>query len=157
MYQLPPLPVKKKPRPAYHQPDKVKETEQAIFEDDCRKHPNVDSKFIARRKLRDDTAGGLTKCVIFYITLKGGFCSRVNTTGIYDAKLKRYRYTTQKRGLADVIGTYQGKSLQVEVKVSRDKLSPQQEKIRDEQQRAGGLWYEARNFTDFKTWFDGLK
>lgn len=90
------------------------------------------------------------------MTLMGAFSSRLNNTGVYDARLGQYRATTAKRGLPDVIGTYKGHSLFVEVKFAKDRMSEHQKKIETEQTASGGLYFTAHDFTSFKLWFDGL-
>lgn len=156
MYQLPPLPVKKKPRLPYKKPDAVKHLEQLLYEDDCRRHPSTDPRYIARRIMRDDTAGGLTQCIVKYVRLQGAFASRLNNTGVYRGG--RYTRSTSRRGLPDILITGRnGRSIFVEVKAGRDRMSQWQKAVRNDQQQAGGLYYLARNFTDFKTWFDGIE
>ena len=156
MYELPPLPKKKKPKAPYRKPDAVKELGRQVFEAACTAHPNVPRNVVCPRTFRDNTSSGLAKCIVAYVTLRGGFCTRVNSMGVYRASLGRYTYSGQKRGLADVVGTYKSQSLHIELKIGRDELSPQQEKVRDEQRQAGGLWYEAHDFTSFQTWFDSI-
>jgi Holliday junction resolvase len=82
--------------------------------------------------------------------------SRINTTGIWDQRLGKYRPTTMKRGLADIWATYQGKSLQIEVKIRADQMSEHQMKVQKQQEQAGGWYYVARDFSSFKEWFDNL-
>jgi hypothetical protein len=109
---------------------------------------------LAPRLYRDDTANGLTACIVKYITLKGGFASRINSTGVYDKRLQKYRSGTQKKGIADIICTLGGKSLMVEVKHRKDTQSEAQKKIQAEQTSSGGVYFVAHNFTEFKLWFD---
>ena len=157
MYQLPPLKERKKPKAPYRKPDAVKDLERMADADAAARHPSIAPEHLAPRKFRDNTANGLTACIVAYSKLLGFFASRLNTTGVYDAKLKRYRHSTQRRGLPDVyITATGGRSLFVEVKVGRDKMSHHQEAVRDEQRRCGGLFFTARNFTEFKEWIDNL-
>lgn len=148
---------RKKPRPPYRKPEAIRELERMSYADDQRRHPSIAREYLARRTFRDDTANALTKAICTYISLRGGFASRVNNGGIYDTKLKRFRHSTSKRGLPDIIATWRGMSLFVEVKAGRDRMSQWQKAVRNDQQQAGGLYYLARNFTDFKTWFDGIE
>jgi len=104
----------------------------------------------------DKTANGLTKCILEYLRLKGAFVSRLNNQGVYDKKLQRYRKGMNRRGLPDILATFNGKSLFIEVKAGRDKLSEYQETIKQEQEQSGGIYYTAHNFSSFKTWFDEL-
>lgn len=134
----------------------IAELKQLYLKDHRERYPSLPEAARFAPQYSDKTANKLTTCITDYLRLKGAFASRVNNTGVYDAKIKRYRRGMNRRGLPDIIATYQGKSLHIEVKAGRDKLSEHQEKIRDEQQQSGGLFYEARNFTDFKQWFDEL-
>ncbi|MDZ7739938.1 MAG: VRR-NUC domain-containing protein [Bacteroidales bacterium] len=142
--------LRKRKRPRYVKPDAVKELERLATEQARREHPNTPAHVIAPRTFRDDTANGLTACIVAYLKLKNAFVSRLNNTGIFDHKLKRYRPGTNRKGLPDILSTYQGQSLFIEVKAGRDKLSEHQEKIRQEQQESGGIYYTARNFKDFE-------
>jgi len=76
--------------------------ERMEAEHDATKHPTIDKRYLAPRLHSDKTANGLTKAITRYITLRGGMASRINTTGIWDQKLSKYRPTTMKRGLADI-------------------------------------------------------
>lgn len=149
--------IKQKPRKqSYKKPEAVKQLERLAMDEARRLHPTMKPEHLAPRIFRDDKANGLTKCITAYLRLKGAFCSRLNNTGIFDRKLNRYRPGTSRKGLPDILATYKGKSLMIEVKAGRDRMSKFQERIRDEQHASGGIWYTARNFTDFKTWFDSL-
>jgi len=155
MYQLPEIKPRKKPKAPYRKPDAVKHLEQLLYEDDCRRHPSMKPEHMARRKHRDDTANGLTACVVAYAKLNGCFASRLNTTGVYDTKLRKFRHTTQRRGLPDVLITGpDGISIFAEIKVRKDRMSEHQERIREEQQQAGGIYLTINSFTQFYDWFN---
>lgn len=154
MYELPPIPAKKKPRPAYKKSQAVKELEQLLWEEDCRKYSSIDPKYIARREMRDNTANKLTQCVVAYAKLCGAFASRLNNTGVF--RNGKYTRSTARRGLPDILITYNGQSLFVEVKVGRDRMSDHQRKVQEEQLRAGGNYVVVGIFEQFKTWFDAL-
>jgi hypothetical protein len=134
---------------SYKKPEAVRVLERMADIEARRSH--LTCPHLAPRKFRDDSANDLTACIVKYITLKGGFASRINSTGIYRPKLGKYTSGTSRRGLPDIIGTYRGLSLHVEVKHGRDILSASQKKIESEVIRSGGLYYVAHNFTDFKT------
>ena len=155
MLELPQIASKQK-RPPYRKPEAVRELERLANIEAQRLHPSIDSKYLAPRTFRDDTANSLTAAIVKYISLQGGMASRINTTGLWDQKRNKYRVSTQKRGLADIWATYKGLSLQIEVKTSRDRQSKFQEQIQQQQQQAGGLYYIARNFTEFFEWFNRL-
>jgi hypothetical protein len=144
----------KKPKPAYRKPEAVKELERMADAEARRLHPTC--PHLAPRTFRDDSANNLTKCITAYLGLNGAFVSRVNNTGIYDRRLNRYRPGTSRKGLPDIIATYRGKSLMIEVKYGRDRMSEHQTKIMKEQEQSGGLWFTAHDFTEFKEWFDRI-
>jgi hypothetical protein len=149
--------IDRKPRKApYRKSDAVKELERLAMDEARRKYPNHPEGVLAPRIFRDDTANHLTTCITTYLKLKGAFCSRLNNTGIFDKRLNRYRPGTSRKGLPDVLATYQGKSIFIEVKAGRDRMSTEQEKIQKEQNGSGGLYFIAHNFTDFKLWFDSI-
>ena len=103
-----------------------------------------------------DTANGLTKCIIAYLKLRGAFVTRLNTTGIYRADLKRYVPNTQKKGMGDVFATYKGVSIQVEVKIGRDRMSATQQRTKAEFEQSGGYYFIAKNFESFRQWLDSF-
>jgi len=140
----------------YLKPEAVRQLEQMEFEARRLKFPNTPDYAAVKKSFRDDTAGGLTRCITTYLRLKGVFVSRLNNTGIYDPKLNRFRPGTNRKGLPDILATYKGRSLFIEVKTGRDRMRPDQERIRQEQTSSGGLYFIAKNFTEFKKWFDEL-
>ena len=156
MYKLPDIPPRKAPKKPYKKPDAVRELERLANLEAIASHPNIEPKFLSPRLYRDDSANTLTACVVKYIELLGGWASRVNTMGTYDHRLQKYRRSTQKRGIADVIATYKGFSLQVEIKIDADKLSDHQVQVAHQVTAAGGIYFIARNFTEFKLFIDKL-
>lgn len=141
-------------KPRYIKSGAVKQLEELATAEAHRRHPG--NPAVVRRIFRDDSANKLTECIVKYIELCGGFASRINNQGTYNKHLGRYIPSTSKRGLADVMGTYRGKSLHIEVKIGRDKMSEHQEKVRDQVTASGGVYYIARDFESFKAWFDSL-
>jgi hypothetical protein len=141
---------------SYQKPDAVKELQYMAMDEARKKYPNHPSGVLAPRIYRDDTANSLTNCIVKYITLKSGFASRVNNTGIYNQKLRKYVPGTSKKGLPDIIGTYKGKSLFIEVKIGRDVQSEAQKRIQEDHEASGGLYFLAHTFTEFKKWFDSI-
>ncbi|HLN20618.1 MAG TPA: hypothetical protein VK213_05990 [Bacteroidales bacterium] len=140
----------------YRKSEAIRELELLATDEACRKHPGLDRKYIAPRTFRDDSANELTKAIVKFIDLKGGFASRVNSMGVYDRKLGKYRPGTQKKGLADIMATYKGKSLHVEVKYGRDRLSEVQKQTAENVTRSGGIYFVAKDFESFKNWFDQI-
>jgi len=90
---------------------------------------------------------------VAYIKTNGGFASRLNSMGTYRGDLCKFVRSTQRRGMSDVIGTYQGKSLNIEVKIGADKMSIHQIRVKNEIRQAGGFYFVAKDFDSFQTWF----
>ena len=117
-----------------------------------------------KRKYTDKTANGLTRCIVDWIRLNGGFAERVNTTG---RPIDRTRVVTntlgQKqrigsidwipsgstRGSADIHATIAGRSIFIEVKKGRDKLSEAQKQYRENVTQAGAVYFIAKDFDGF--------
>lgn len=103
-------------------------------------------------------ANNLTQGVKAFIKMNGGWAVRINTMGVYDAEAGIFRKVPEEdKGVSDVIGTYRGFSLYVEVKVGADKQSEAQKRFQQHMEEAGGWYYEARNMNDFITSFNKKK
>ncbi len=59
--------------------------------------------------------------------------------------------------MPDIQAVFKGTPLFIEVKIGQDRLSPHQKNIRDEVTGSGGVFFIARNFTEFKQWFDKIR
>lgn len=101
------------------------------------------------------TANGLTRCVEDFINhLPGGVgeATRQNSTGtprqMPDGTIRWSKSNTRK-GLADVRGTYRGRSLNIEIKIGRDRQSPAQVAEMDRIRKAGGIYWVVKTFPDF--------
>jgi len=131
----------------YQKPNSVKELENAYFEYERRQHP--DFPYPVKKKFRDDSANGLTKAIQAWFKCHNGFAARVNTTGIYDTKTGKYRLSGATKGVADIVGTYRGRSVSVEVKIGRDRQSNAQMKYQRQIEAAGGVYIIASSFDNF--------
>ena len=131
----------------YCKPDSIKGLEDLYFEHERKKHP--DFPYPVKTQFRDDSANSLTKTIKAWFTVNGGYVSRINTTGIYDIKLRRYRFGGATKGVADLVGTYKGRSVSVEIKFGKDKQSEQQVIYQKQTEHAGGIYIIARSFDDF--------
>lgn len=159
--------VSKKTR--YSKSEAVKALEELATNEAKRLHPNTPERFIARREFSDKTANGLTSCIIQYIRLTGGQAERISNTGrLIDARttfedvIGRTRTIggshwipgTGTNGTADISATIAGRSVKVEVKVSRDIQSESQKQYEQSVIRAGGLYVIASTFTGFLDWYN---
>lgn len=147
----PPTKERKPRKKPYTKPEAVKKLEQ-----------------VTHNKHRDDTANGLTRCIIDYLHYKGWQAERINTTGIpIDSRKQVSDITGRTRtigsltwrkggstiGSADISATINGRSVKIEVKIGKDRQSAAQRQYQAAIEQAGGLYYVARNFTDFVAWY----
>ena len=140
---------KKSKKAAYKKPDSVKELERIHFEVKQAKHPGT--PYLVRTKFRDDSANGLTKCITAWLSLHGHFAGRVNTQGTYSQKLGKYIKSGSRKGMADVTAVVNGRHVSIEVKIGRDKIRPDQLKVKQEIEEAGGAYIIASSFDIFLT------
>jgi len=138
---------KKPKKPPYRKPESVKQLENDWYAYKKALHP--DNPAVLRNPFRDDTANGLTRCISTWLTLNGHFASRINTTGTYSARLGRFIRSGSTKGMADINAVVNGRSIQVEVKVGRDRPRPDQLKVKEQVEKAGGVYIFVHSFDDF--------
>lgn len=147
----PPKTERKPRKEAYNKPEAVRKLEQ-----------------VTGNTHRDDTANGLTRCIIAYLKYKGWQAERINTTGIpHDTRQQardilgrtrtigsvEWRPSGSTVGSADISATIGGRSVKIEVKIGKDRQSEAQRRYQQAIEQAGGLYYIARNFTEFHSWY----
>jgi hypothetical protein len=116
----------------------------------------------------DKNANGLTKCIVDFITFSGGQAERISSEGKIVDKRKTYRdvigravtvggiqrtYSSTTNGTADISATIMGRSVKIEVKIGKDRQSEAQKRYQEGVERAGGIYYIARDFQTFYDWF----
>ncbi len=153
----------------YIKPKLVKELENAIFLKKVERYPNTPPEYLVHPTYRDDTANGLTKCIIDMIRLKGGQAERISNTGRVIDRRKTYTNVlgftrtigstewipgTGTRGSSDISATIAGKSVKIEVKIGADRQSEAQKKYQSDIEKAGRLYYIAKDFTSFVEWYN---
>lgn len=150
----------------YKKPQAVKLLEDAVHTRDSRKHPTLKPEYIPKPKYRDDTANGLTKCIITLVEMLGGQAERINSTGrvimqhrsvllggrLVDTAEAKYIPTAGCKGTADISATIQGRSVKIEVKVGRDRQRPEQREYQQRIEQAGGLYVIAKDLQGFADW-----
>lgn len=133
----------------YRKPELVRKLENVCLELKREKYPNF--PYPVKPTFRDDTANGLTKCIITYLELKGQQAERISNTGRnFNGK---WIYGTGKNGTADISATINGISVKIEVKIGKDRQSEAQWQYQRDIERAGGIYVIAKNFTDFVNWY----
>jgi hypothetical protein len=118
------------------------------------------------KRYSDKTTGELTRCVMDYLELRGGYAVRINVQGqarvekIQTAAgtLSKINYTksTTTKGTADLHATYEGKHISIEIKNrnTRDRMSPEQKEVQARVEQAGGIYYVCTCFDEFYKWFN---
>lgn len=105
-------------------------------------------------KAKAETANAITRNIIRAVNMQPNCVAyRVNNTGIWDEAKQVFRKAHTEKGLPDIVGSVKGRSLWVEVKAGRDKMSREQLMRKHEIERAGGLYFEARSTDGFLKWF----
>jgi hypothetical protein len=111
-----------------------------------------------RMKLKaweDSTANGLTRSIIDWITFNGGSATRISCTG--QARringVMKFTHGTTRRGTADIHAIIKGRHASIEVKIGKDKLSEFQVKEQARIEKAGGLYFVAKDMESFIEWF----
>lgn len=139
----------------YTKPQAVTILEELAFVAQQKKYPNTPSRYLVKKYYRDDTANGLTQCIIDYIKLYGGHAERINTMGIpvETPTGVKWRTGNTEKGSADISATIRGRSVKIEIKIGRDRQSDAQKQYQSEIEAAGGLYYIAKNFTAFVDWY----
>jgi hypothetical protein len=142
------------------------------------KHPTIDERFIPLTAWNDNTANGLTKCIVSFINMSGGYAERINTTGIYQAAKTvkdldgisrtigkgKWRKSGSTNGSADVSSTIPlvinnievGVSVKWEVKIGKDRQSDAQKEYENNTKIAGGYYFIVKNFDEFLSKYDEL-
>lgn len=104
---------------------------------------------------KGETANRMTANILRAINMQPGCVAyRINNVGVWDEQKGIYRKGNTQKGIADIAAVIRGKSVWIEVKAGRDKLSRDQIIFRQEIVGAGGIYFEARStdaFLDFLT------
>lgn len=136
-------------------PQAVTDLENELLRAFSRKHPTIPPHYYPTIKREDRTANGLTRCIIDYITLHGGQAERISITGRPTETPSGIKWSKSNmtRGTADVSATIRGQSVKIEIKIGTDRQSEAQKEYQQKITAAGGIYYIARNFTDFVAWY----
>lgn len=139
----------------YRKPQAVKDLERLAHDHFRTEHPNFPEYAIAPQSYRDDTANGLTRCVVDFIRYNGGQAERINTTGMPEQRGRRivWRKSNTTKGSADISATIAERSVKIEIKIGADRQSEAQQRYQAAIERAGGLYVIAKDFTSFVEWY----
>lgn len=127
--------------------------------------------YVVKTKYSDKTANGLTKAIVKWINLNGYQAERISTTGrwIDNSKIVtdvlgnrkkigsgKYIKGSGTKGSADISATIKGKSIKIEVKIAKDKQSDAQKEYQQAIERAGGIYFIAKDFSSFFEFYTTL-
>jgi hypothetical protein len=141
----------------------LKEFEKLNWEHDCSK-TKLPKDYVPITKFTDKTANGLTKAIVTFINLAGGQAERISSMGrVIDGRKvvtnvlgqtgligsQTYIKGTSTNGTADISSIIKGKSVKIEVKIGRDKMSPAQIEYKANVERAGGVYIIAKDWQGF--------
>jgi hypothetical protein len=128
-----------------------------------KKHPSLPDSAIASINYSDSNANGLTKCIVAYIGFIGGWGTRVSSAGrMLPVKVTevttqmKYIPGTTKKGTPDIMATYKGISLFIEVKIGKDRQSDVQKQVEAEVTASGGRYWIAKDFESTYNWINSL-
>ena len=126
------------------------------------RYPSVPGHIIPFTKYSDATANGLTRCICDFLNYSDHQAERINTMGV--ARTKRatcgkivgvtWTKSTSTPGSADISATIKGRSVKIEVKIGKDRMSEAQKRYQENIERAGGIYYVAKDFDSFVEWYD---
>ena len=95
------------------------------------------------------SATELTNLVIDFLYRAGAYPWRASSVGVYDKQRATFR-ASAKKGVSDVLACYRGRLIAVEIKIGKDKLSPEQTGFIENVRHAGGIAFVATDFEQFK-------
>ena len=127
-------------------------------------------EYIVRTKYTDKTANSLTKAIVKWINLNGYQAERISTSGRWVDNSKvvtdvlgnqkkigsgKYIKGSGTKGSADISATIKGRSIKIEVKM-KDKQSEAQIEYQKAIERAGGIYFIAKDFDSFYEFYSTL-
>ena len=130
---------------------------------DCEK-TSMPPDYVPKDKFTDATANGLTKAICTFINLTGGQAERISSMGrVIDGRKVVTNYLgqtgligsqtyipgTSTQGTADISAIIKGKSVKIEVKIGKDKMSQAQIQYKANVERAGGIYIIAKTWDGF--------
>lgn len=138
------------------------------FKAKVERYPTFKPDYIPITKYSDKTANALTKAIVEFIQLNDGQAERISNMGrVVDGRKKvtdtigrtkmigsmTWIKGSGKNGTADISATIKGKSVKIEVKIGVDKQSQAQKEYQNMIEKAGGIYFIAKDFQSFYDFF----
>lgn len=153
----------------YKKSDAVKQLEAMANDEAKVKYPTIPPQWLAPRKYRDDSANGLTNCIIDFLKLQNCWAERIanmgrqiNNSHAFVDVVGRTRTIgntkwikgTGTNGTADISAIIAGRSVKIEVKYGADRQSEAQKQYQLNVEQAGGIYIVASSFEQFYNWYN---
>jgi hypothetical protein len=120
------------------------------------KYPSMPDYARPKPSYKTTDANGLTKAIVEWIDLSGGWATRISTEGRYIESLGKRIPSSVKKGTSDIHAVWKGMHLSIEVKIGADRQSPEQKAIEADIKAAGGHYFIAKDFDTFYNWITTL-
>ena len=135
------------------------------------RYPLVPDYARAPHNYSDKKANGLQRCIKDFMTFNGHHCERINTMGVPIDNRKivtdvlgfkkqigsiEWRPSTSTKGSADMQGVINGRIYYFEIKIGRDKQSPDQVKFQQSVELAGAKYFIIKSFDEFIEVYDNI-
>ena len=130
--------------------DDFKELNRVYIEYNEREFPEFPQNYnvaVKNRVQGTRPSNTIQNCIVKYLLWSGYQAEQINTTGIY--RNGGWTFSGSTRGSADISAIIKGRSVKIEVKYGKDKQSEAQIKYQERVERAGGIYWIVKNFTDF--------
>lgn len=105
-----------------------------------------------RKKTKTNTANKLTEQIIKFLELNRCQAERVNN--ISRQVNGRWVKSRMTRGTSDIHAIVRGRAVKIEVKIGKDRQSEYQKIYQRQVEEAGGVYYIAKDFNEFRFWFN---
>jgi len=143
---------------------RLKDLEDFAYKKQKEKYPSF--PYPTRPIYKDNTANGLTRCVIDSITFFGFQAERINSMGrpvnteketaLGSVGGVKWIKGTSTKGTADISATIKGRAVKIEIKCKATKdnyQSQDQKNYQKEIEKAGGIYLIVRDYESFYNWY----
>lgn len=120
------------------------------------RHPLTPDYARPPQKYNTNNANGLTQAIVDFIDFSGGWATRVSVEGRYIESLGKRIPSSVKKGTPDIIASFKGCFLGIEVKIGKDTMSEDQMNVRRQIINSGGYHFLATDFENFYEWIQTI-
>ena len=161
--------MEKKTKTRHKESNAVKQLEIFANKSARTKNPTIAANRLANQKYSDKTVHDLTKCLIYFLRFSDCQAERISNTGWWLSSQETFTNVIGRKrtigssklipgigtkGIVDISATIRGRSVKIEVKISRDRQSEAQKLYQLSVEGAGGIYIIATSFEQFYMWFN---